>query len=120
MSDYIPEFITDTDYKWAYCPYCDYSPLYHPHRRCMYDPKYKRIWTCACGKVARKKGLFERRDMKPWYIKRTWRKQYYKHDGRGSINEYMNGSYIGTYPVSQHLDEMMTVMPIDMRLGLRI
>lgn len=120
MGDYIPEFITNPDYEWAYCPYCDYSPLYNPHRRYRSDPKYKGIWTCVCGQVMRKKRLFERRDMEPWYIKRTWRRQYYKHDGRGTIVEYgENHSYWGTYPISQNLDEVQRNMSIDTQLELR-
>lgn len=121
MSDYIPEFITDPDYKWAYCPYCDTTPVAREHPAARYSRNFRNVRTCWCGAIRTEVGWFNRFNswIEPWYIKRTWRKQFYKHDGHGTIGEYMGGSYIGTYPVSQHLDEMMAVMPIDMGLGVR-
>lgn len=121
MSDYIPDYITNPDYKWTYCPYCDYSPLYRKHHLNGYRPEYKRIWTCACGQRSKKKRLSEKRDPEPWYIKRTWRRQFYCGDGCGTIKEYAeNYSYWGTYPISQHLDEVQRDMSIDTQLRLRI
>ena len=120
LRGYIPQFITDPDYEWTYCPYCDTPPTAREHPAARYSREYANIRTCWCGAICKTVGrLSFKRDLKPWYIERLWRKQYYKHDGHGTIKEYMGGSYIGTYPVSQHLNEMMTVMPIDMGLGVR-
>lgn len=61
----------------------------------------------------------KKRDVRPWYIERLWRRQYYAGDGHGGVREYMSGSYIGPYPVSRHIQDVLDIMPIDWKVRTR-
>lgn len=77
LRDDLPRFIIDPNFKWIYCPYCDYSPTFRKHHLNGVKPEYKRVWTCVCGTISRKKKLGEAIDREPWYIKRKWIEYYF-------------------------------------------
>lgn len=118
MSDYIPDYITDPDYHWAYCPVCDHAPTFRRHHLSKYMRDYRNVMTCVCGAVRTtvRRTERDRCEVRPWYIARSWRRQFY---GPKGLREYMAGVCIGPYPVSQHVSDMLDVIPIDWKVRTR-
>ena len=122
LRDGLPRFITDPGFVWSCCPFCDYPPAFRHHFKAKYYKEYRNQYTCACGRVGTTLTWWQsrKRDVEPWYIRRLWRRQGYCGDGHGHIREYTERwDCLGTYPISQHIEEMLTIMPIDMRVGIR-
>lgn len=117
MSDYIPEYITNPDYGWAYCPHCDYPPSFRPHHLAKIDGERRSVHACECGAVRATLKGFQvfTRDKEPWYIQRKWRRQ---KQGRRCVYEYLQGTYLGRYPISQHVREVLDAMPLDWKARL--